>query len=166
MHSIAVMKPADSMRASSLHIKTDQLRKRMDANQTHAGAWIHDEALQNASTLLLAASLRITNARHHTYKPDTARYAEPSENFDIILFFALCGDHLQLPAVPKSSGLLAPPDNTSDEHKVGASMFSRIRYFFEMHIMACFEDSMLIAILQKCIGSMVLNQPMQSGKHC
>ena len=81
MHSIAGMKPTDSMRTSSLHIKTDQMRKRMDANQTHAGAWVHDEALQTASFLLQAASLRITYARHDVYKLDIARYAEPSEIF-------------------------------------------------------------------------------------
>ena len=48
LHSIAGMKPEDSMRTSNLGIKNDQMRKRMDANQTHAGAWIHDEALQTA----------------------------------------------------------------------------------------------------------------------
>ena len=121
----------------------------MDANQTHAGAWIHDEALQTASSLLRAASLRTTYARHDAYKLDTARYAEPSEIFGKVLFFALCGDHLQLPPVPKSSGLLAPQDGTSDEHKVGASMFHRIHYLFEMHTMKRFEDPTLIAILQK-----------------
>ena len=42
LHSIASMKPQDSMRTSSLGIKSDQMRKRMDANQTHAGAWVHD----------------------------------------------------------------------------------------------------------------------------
>ena len=38
LHSIAGMKPQDSMRTSSLGIKNDGMRKRMDANQTHAGA--------------------------------------------------------------------------------------------------------------------------------
>ena len=45
LHSIAGMKPQDSMPTSSLGIRSDQMRKRMDANQTHAGAWVHDEAL-------------------------------------------------------------------------------------------------------------------------
>ena len=70
MHSVAGMKPHDSMRTSSLHIKSDAMRKRMDANQTHAGAWIHDEALQTASPLLHAGSLRTTYARQHLYKLD------------------------------------------------------------------------------------------------
>ena len=66
-----------------------------------------------------------------------------------ISFFAMCGDHLQLPPVPKSSGLLASLDGTSDEHKVGASMFNRVHYLFEMHTMKRFEDATLIAILKK-----------------
>jgi hypothetical protein len=148
MHSIAGMTPIDSMRTPNLHIETDHMRKPMDAKQTHAGAWIHDEALQTSSSLLHAASLRTTYARHHAYKLDTARYAEPSEIFGRISFFALCGDHLQLPPVPKSSGLLAPLDCTSDEHKVGASMFRNLHYLFEMHTMKRFEDPTLIAILQ------------------
>ena len=149
MHSIAGMTPMDSMRTSSLHIKTDKMRKRMDANQTNAGAWVHDEALQTASPLLHAAALRTTYARQHAYKLDIARYAEPSETFGRISFFAMCGDHLQLPPVPKSSGLLASLDGASDEHKVGASMFHNVHYLFEMHTMKRFNDPTLIAILHK-----------------
>ena len=73
LHSIAGMKPHDSMRISNLHIKSDQLRKRMDANQTYAGGWVHDEALQTAATLLHAAALGTTYAREHIYKLDPAR---------------------------------------------------------------------------------------------
>ena len=89
---------------------------------------MHDEALQTAAPLLHAAALRTTYVREHCYKLDTARYAEPSQTFGKISFFAMCGDHLQLPPVPKSSGLLAPLEGTSDEHKVGASMFNRVHY--------------------------------------
>jgi hypothetical protein len=48
-HSVAGMRPQDSFRTSTLHIKNDQMRKNMDANQTHAGAWVRDEALQTAA---------------------------------------------------------------------------------------------------------------------
>ena len=137
------------MRTSSLGIRSDQMRKRMDANQTHAGAWVHDEALQTAAPLLHATALRTTYARQHEYNLDIARYAEPGQIMGKISFFAMCGDHLQLPPVPKSSGLLASLDGTSDEHKVGASMFKRVHYLFEMHTMKRFEDATLIAILEK-----------------
>ena len=149
LHSIAGMKPQDSMRTSSLGIKNDGMRKRMDANQTHAGAWVHDEALQTAAPLLHATALRTTYARQHEYKLDITRYAEPSQIMGKISFFAMCGDHLQLPPVPKSSGLLASLEGTSDEHKVGASMFNKVHYLFEMHTMKRFNDPTLIAILKK-----------------
>ena len=149
LHSIAGMKPQDSMRTSSLGIRSDQMRKRMDANQTHAGAWVHDEALQTSAPLLHATALRTTYARQHEYNLDIARYAEPAQIMGKISFFGMCGDHLQLPPVPKSSGLLASLDGTSDEHKVGASMFNRVHYLFEMHTMKRFEDATLIAILKK-----------------
>ena len=121
----------------------------MNANQTHAGAWVHDEALQTAAPLLHATALRTTYARQHEYNLDIARYAEPSQIMGKISFLSMCGDHLQLPPVPKSSGLLAPLDGTSDEHKVGASMFNRVHYLFEMHTMKRFKDPTLIAILKK-----------------
>ena len=149
IHSIASIRPQDSMRTSNLSIKSDQTRKRMDANQTHAGAWVHDEALQTSAPLLHAAALRSTYVRQHKYNLDIARYAEPSQTMGKISFFAMCGDHLQLPPVPKSSGLLASLENTSDEHKVGASIFNRVHYLFEMHTMKRFEDATLIAILKK-----------------
>ena len=126
LHSVSGMTPLDCMRTSNLAIKSDRMRKRMDANQTHAGGWVHDEALQTAAPLWHAAAVRTTYAREHVYKLDTRRYAQPNEIMGRISFLALCGDHLQLPPVPKSSGLLAPLDNTSDEHKAGASMFNNI----------------------------------------
>ena len=116
------------------------------------GAWhLYVPTLVNLISILstVHGAPSPTYARHHAYKLDTARYTEPSEIFGRISFFALCGDHLQLPPVPKSSGLLAPLDGTSDEHKVGASMFRNLHYLFEMHTMKRFEDPTLIAILQK-----------------
>jgi hypothetical protein len=165
LHSVAGMTPQDSMRTSSLHIKSDRMRKRMDANQTHAGAWAHDEALQTSAPLLHAACLRTTYARQHAYNLDTACYARPNEIMGKISVFVLCGDHLQLPPVPKSSGLLAPLDNTSDEHKAGASIFNNIHYLFEMETMKRFRDPTLIAILEKMRragGSKLTDQQWQA----
>ena len=84
--------------------------------------------------------MSITYARQQTYNLDTARYAQPKQ-MGRISFLALCGDHLQLPPVPKSSGLLASLENTSDEH-------NDMHYLFEMETMKRFTDPTLIAILQ------------------
>jgi hypothetical protein len=125
------------------------MRKRLDANQTHAGAWIHDEAMQTGASLLHAAALRTTYARQSLYNLDLGRYAQPKETFGRISMLLMCGDHLQLPPVPKSSGLLASLENTSDEHKAGAAIFYGFEYLFEMHTMKRFTDPTLISILQK-----------------
>ena len=61
----------------------------MNANQTHAGGWVHDEALQTAAPLWHAAALRTTYAREHVYKLDTKRYAQPNEIMGKISFLAL-----------------------------------------------------------------------------
>ena len=87
-----------------------------------------------------------------------------SNIFGRISFLALCGDHLQLPPVPKSFGLLAPLDGTSDEHKVGASMFRNLDYLFQMHTMKLFEDPTLIAVLQKMRQLHGASSPM--GTRC
>ena len=154
------------MRASSLSIKTDQMRKRMDANLAHAGAWVHDEALQTSAPLLHAAALRSTYIRQHKYDLNLARYAEPSQTMGKTSFCTMCGDHLQLPPVPKSSGLLASLEGTSDEHKVGAAIFNRVHYLFEMHTMKRFQDTTLVAILEKCANQAALNFLKVGGKHC
>ena len=49
------------MRTSNLSIKSEQTRKRMDANQTHAGAWVHDEALQTATAPTTATATTATS---------------------------------------------------------------------------------------------------------
>ena len=55
-----------------------------------------------AAQLLHAAALRTTFAREEPYKLVSAAYARPIEIFGRMSFLALCGDHLQLPPVPKS----------------------------------------------------------------
>ena len=149
LHSLSCMKPADSMRTSSLSLKGDAMRKRMDANQVYAGAWVHDEAFQTGAPLLHAAALRTTYARQHEYKLDIARYTEPSETMGRMSVFIQLGDHLQLPPVPKSSSVVAPLEKTTDEHKAGAAIFSRMHYVFEMHTMKRFTDPVLVSILEK-----------------
>ena len=79
------------MRTSGLGIKSDRMRKRMDASQTHAGAWVHDEALQTAAPLLHATAPRTTYARQHKYNLGIARYAEPSQIMGKISFLSMCG---------------------------------------------------------------------------
>ena len=78
--------------------------------------------------------MQLLSGRHtHEYTLGIARYVEPSHIMGKISFFAMCGDHLQLPPAPKSSGILALPDGTSDERTIGASIVNRVHYLFGMH---------------------------------
>ncbi len=124
----------------------------MGANQTHAGARVHDAVMQSSPPLFNAGALRSTYARARVFKLKVAKFAQPDGIFGRISFFAACGDHLQLPPVPKSSSLIAPLEGTSDEHKAGARIFANFAYHFEMHTMQRFEDPTLVAILQKMRG--------------
>jgi hypothetical protein len=125
----------------------------MEANQTLADACVHDEVVQTSAALFYAASLRTTYARRQMYDGlQVSEYAMPSQIFGRISLFSACGDHLQFPPVPESSSLIAPLLGTSDEHKVGASMFKNLDYIFEMHTTKRFTDSVLINILAKMRG--------------
>ena len=121
LHSIASMRPTDSMRTSGLGIKSDQMRKRMDANQTHAGAWVHDESFQTTASLFHAASLRVRHARK-------------------IEFVTMCEDHLQLAPDPRLS-MLAPVVGSRVQSGTLSDVLSeyRQRRFFEL-IRRCLNE--------------------------
>ena len=153
MRSLAGITPADSTRTSVLNIKGGDMRRRMDANQMRAGVCVHDEALQTSAPLPHAAALCAACARQCVYGLRTRRNSRQSELFGRISALIMCGDRLQLPPVPKSSGLLAPLEGTRDEPKVGAAMLNKVKYLFEMHAMMRFTDDILISILKKTHAS-------------
>ena len=82
-----------------------------------------------------AASLLFTCAREHTYRRRRGDYAQPRERYGRLPILAWAGDHLQLPPVPKKNSLLAPLQSTSQEHRVGASIFRNAQYVFQMRQM-------------------------------
>ena len=88
-------------------------------------------------------------ARESQYGLDRNKYSDPRERYGRIAILWNSQDHLQLPPVPKSSGLLAPLEQTSDAHKAGASMFNNLHYLFEMETMKRFQAPVLVAILHK-----------------
>ena len=70
-----------------------------------------------------AASLLFTYAREGKCKLRLEDYAQPRERYGRVPILAGAGDHLQLPLVPKKNSFLAPLQGTSQEHRVGASIF-------------------------------------------
>ena len=68
------------MRAFNLHIKNDQMRKRIDTNQTHVIIWVHDEVLQTSVPLLYVIGLKIMYARQQIYNLDIYWYAQTDKS--------------------------------------------------------------------------------------
>ena len=112
------------------------------------------EALRIQAQFFHVGVFCTTYARASRFNLETAEYARPRQIYGRISFLALCGDHLQLPPVPRSSSVLAPLDGTSDEQKAGAAMFANIEYCYEMQTMMRFRDPILRSILAKCASPM------------
>jgi len=149
VHALNGLRPSDSLRTVNIRIRTDAMRKRMQAVHVKCGALFFDEYGQLATTLYHASMLLWTLAREHLYNLKRENYAQPRETAGRISKIIHSGDHLQLPPVPNSASLLANIDGTSDEHKAGAAMFASIEQVFELETMMRFRDPVLRRILEK-----------------
>ena len=67
--------------------------------------------------LLHADALRKTYGRCVRHSLDTTKYMQPCETWGRMPCKILSGDFYQLPPVPASSPLLAPPTSQSYEHQ-------------------------------------------------
>ena len=77
-----------------------------------------------------ADSLFATYAREATFclgREDCALPRERDGRWPALAYF---GDHLQFPPVPNKNELFAPLGNTSQEHRVGSSIFRNVKYVF------------------------------------
>ena len=107
-----------------------------------------DEYSQLQGELNNAAALRTTYARENKFGLNRNVYHTPEERYGRIAILSSSGDHLQLPPVPASSSVLAPLENTSDEHKVGARIFGNAELVCQFEKAMRFEDKTQIAILE------------------
>ena len=60
-----------------------------------------------------------------------------------------CGDELQLPPVPASSGFFAEQSDVATEHMAGVQIFKQKDYVYRLSTMKRFTDDTQIAILAK-----------------
>ena len=60
----------------------------------------------------------------------------------------LCGDFLQLPPVPASASMLAPPGRHSYEHHQGVALLASVPYVMDFVEMKRFEDDKQLQLLQ------------------
>lgn len=60
----------------------------------------------------------------------------------------LCGDFLQLPPVPATASMLAPPGKHSYEHHQGVALLASVPYVIDFVEMKRFEDDKQLQLLQ------------------
>ena len=60
----------------------------------------------------------------------------------------LSGDFYQLPPVPASASLMAPPTNQSYEHQQGRKLLMDMQYVVEFVQMQRFDDPLLVEVLE------------------
>ena len=149
VHNLVGLKKGDSLKTYDLNLSRHKERKKLDATLGQAGALVLDEFSQLQSFLFHAAALRATVCRADCNRLNINDYARPYQTFGKITFLLLCGDHLQLPPVPKSSSLLSKPDDGSSEHKAAVAIFRNIPKVLELQTAMRFQDTVLISILQK-----------------
>ena len=129
LHCVLGFTPESSLRTSALALTT-QKRVKLERTCIPAGAVIEDEFSMIAGSMNHAASLLFTYAREGTYRLRREDYAQPRERYGRVPILAWAGDHLQLPPAPKKNSLLAPLQSTSQEHRVGASIFRMLSMCF------------------------------------
>ena len=146
LHSLLGFTPESSLRTSALALTT---QKRIKAERTFlsAGAVLTDEFSMIAGTLIHAGSLIATYTRETKFRLRREDYALPRQHFGQMPFLAWAGDHLQLPPVPKKNSVFAPLEHTSQEHRVGVSIFRNAQYVFQLRQMMRFTDPTLLRIL-------------------
>ena len=159
LHGICGFTPDTCLRTSALALTT-QKRVKLERTCLPAGVVIEDEFSMISGTMNHAASLLFTYARETQCRLRRGDYAMRGERYGRVPMLAWAGDHLQLPPVPKKNSLLAPLENTSQEHRVGASIFRSARYVFQLNQMMRFDDPVLIRILRtmRVVGGKPLSE--------
>ena len=129
MHSGRGLTPENSMRTASLALSA-QSQQKLSITHADAGVLYIDESSQLQGELNHAAALRTTYARESKYGLSKNIYSGPRERYGRIPILWYSQDHLQLQPVPETSSMLAPLEGTSNEHKVGANIFSNAELVF------------------------------------
>ena len=150
VHTLASLKPSDSLRAYALSLGKHDARKKLEAIFAPVGAVALDEFSQLPAALLHALALRAMYARSTIFGLDIHTYAEQKNLFGDVPIFLMLGDHLQLPPVPKQTSLMSDVTlPASAEHKAGCAMFANVEMVYLMEAAMRFTDPLLISILRK-----------------
>ena len=147
LHAANGILMGDSLQTARLRLNP-QTQKKMDRFAGGLGVDVIDELGCVPADLLHADALRKMYGRCQRHKLDTTKYMSSSEAWGRMPCNILCGDFYQLPPVPASSSLLAPPDKQSYEHQQGRKLLMDMEYVIEFVQMQRFDDPLLVEVLE------------------
>ena len=147
LHSANGLLMTDSLQTARLCL-SERTRKKLDRLTGEMGVDVIDELGCVPGDLLHADALRKTYGRALRYNIDPTAYLKPQETWGWVPCKLLSGDFLQLPPVPASASLLAPPEKQSYEHLLGRKILMDMEYVVDFVQMQRFDDPVLVAILE------------------
>ncbi|MCP4006488.1 MAG: hypothetical protein GY725_20105, partial [bacterium] len=147
LHAANGLLLTDSLQTARLRLNP-QTQKKMDRIAGDLGVEVIDELGAVPGDLLHADALRKTYGRALRHNLDSTQYMKPAETWGRMPCKILSGDFYQLPPVPPSASLLAPPSNQSYEHQQGRKLLLDMEYVLDFVEMRRFDDPLLIEILE------------------
>ena len=136
----------DSPQTARLRLNA-QTQRKMDRLVGTLGVDVIDELGCVPGDLLHADALRKTYGRCQRYDLDTTKYMQPSETWGRVPVKILSGDFYQLPPVPATASLVAPPLGQSYEHQQGRKLLLDMEYVVNFVQMQRFSDPLLVEVL-------------------
>ena len=146
LHAANGLLMRDSLQTARLRLNT-QTQKKMDRLVGELGVDVIDELGCVPGDLLHADALRKTYGRCLRYNLDTTKYMKPGETWGRMPVKILSGDFYQLPPVPATASLLAPPTQQSYEHQQGRKLLMDMEYDLDFVMMQRFDDPLLVEVL-------------------
>jgi hypothetical protein len=137
----------DSLQTARLRLNP-QSQQKIDRIAGNLGVDVIDELGCVPGNLLHADALRKTYGRCLRHNLDTTAYMKPAETWGRIPCKILSGDFYQLPPVPASASLLAPPTRQSYEHQQVQTLLLDMEYVVDFVQMQRFDDPLLVEVLE------------------
>jgi len=147
IHSVNGLLATSSLVTARLALN-DASRKKIDRLKGELGVEVTDELGAVQGELLHADCLRTTYGRAQRHNLDSTQYMRPQEKWGRMPARILCGDFLQLPPVPATASMLAPPGRHSYEHHQGVALLASVPYVIDFVEMKRFEDDKQLQLLQ------------------
>jgi hypothetical protein len=147
LHAANGILMTDSLQTARLRLNP-QTQKKMDRLAGDLGVDVIDELGCVPGDLLHADALRKTYGRCLRYNLDSTQYMKPTETWGRMPCKILSGDFYQLPPVPASASLLAPPIHQSYEHQQGRKLLLDMEYVLDFVKMQRFDDPLLVEVLE------------------